>query len=294
MKIGIITDSAADLPKELLEKYDISVIPHVVYFDDKHWRLGVDISIEDFYKLIETRDLIPPTTNPDPGDFDAELIKRFQNEKYDHIISISVSKELSGSTFNSHRMAAKKHQGKVTVIDTLSASGVQGLIALNVAILIEKGHNIQNIIKTIDNLKEQYYLNVGFHTLDNVYKSGRLKSKFTLYMTKLIGIKPFAVMKRPGILQNSIPGFFTNNSIVKRIAKSALKGIDKSLKYDVVISHFENKNGVKKILQILNKRISIAYQYITPVSPIIGTTTGKGTIILSLLPHIEENDNLET
>ena len=132
MKIGVITDSAADLPEELMEKHNVAIIPHVVYFDDKYWKLGVDISIDDFYDLIRTRDLIPPTTNPEPSDFAEKLKEGFEQHDFEHIFSISVSSKLSGSTFNAHRVAANKFKGKVTVIDTQSASGVQGLIILKI------------------------------------------------------------------------------------------------------------------------------------------------------------------
>ncbi|MCK4896865.1 MAG: DegV family EDD domain-containing protein, partial [Candidatus Heimdallarchaeota archaeon] len=214
MKIGAITDSAADLPEELIEKYNIAIIPHVVYFDDKYWKLGVDISVDDYYSLIGNRDLIPPTTNPEPKDFAEKLEEGFEKHGYEHIFSVSVSKELSGSTFNSHRMAAKKFKGKVTVIDTQSASGVQGLLLLKIFELNAKGAKIEEIERYVNETKKNYFLVVGFHTLDNVYKSGRLKSKLILNLAKSIKIKPVAVMEKPGILKSTLPGFFTNKSMV--------------------------------------------------------------------------------
>ncbi|MHA1202104.1 MAG: DegV family protein [Candidatus Heimdallarchaeaceae archaeon] len=284
MKIGVITDSAADLPEELMEKHNVAIIPHVVYFDDKYWKLGVDISIDDFYDLIRTRDLIPPTTNPEPSDFAEKLKEGFEQHGYEHIFSVSVSSELSGSTFNAHRIAAKKYEGKVTVIDTQSASGVQGLIILKIFELSTKGVKIEEIEKYVNNIKKNYFLDVGFHTLDNVYKSGRLKSKFVLNLTKSIRIKPVAVMEKPGILKSTLPGFFTNKSMVKRLINQAIKNVDKSLSYDLVISHVENQEGVDLIIKKLRKRLMINRYFVTPASPIIGTSTGIGTIIVSLLP----------
>ncbi len=284
MKIGVITDSAADLPAELMEKYNVAIIPHVVYFDDRYWKLGVDISVDDFYNIIRTRDLIPPTTNPEPSDFVEKLKEGFEHHGYDHIFSISVSSELSGSTFNSHRIAAKKFKEKVTVIDTQTASGVQGLIILRIFELSAKGAKVEEIEKHVNEIKQNYFLNAGFHTLDNVYKSGRLKSKLVLNLTKLIKIKPVAVMEKPGILKSKLPGFFTNKSMAKRLISLAIKNVDKSLSYDLVISHVENQEGVDYIIKKLCKKLKINRYFVTPASPIIGTSTGVGTIILSLLP----------
>ncbi|MBY8999771.1 MAG: DegV family protein [Candidatus Heimdallarchaeota archaeon] len=284
MKIGVITDSAADLPKELMEKHKIAVIPHVVYFDDKYWKLGVDVSIPEFYNLIRTRDLIPPTTNPEPNDFVEKLEEGFDKHGFNHIFSVSVSKELSGSTFNSHRLAAKKFEDKVTVIDTHSASGVQGLIILAILELGAKGMSIKDIENHINKLKKNYFLDVGFHTLDNVYKSGRLKSKFVLWLTKTIKIKPVAIMQKPGILKSTLPGFFTNRSMTRRLANIAIRDTNKTIAYDLIISHVENQEGAEIIKQKLLKKLKINRFFITPVSPIIGTSTGIGTIIVSLLP----------
>jgi DegV family protein with EDD domain len=284
MKIGVITDSAADLPEELMEKHNVAIIPHVVYFDDKYWKLGVDISVDDFYNVIRTRDLIPPTTNPEPSDFAEKLKEGFEHHGYEHIFSVSVSSELSGSTFNSHRIAAKKFKEKVTVIDTQSASGVQGLIILRIFDLSTKGAKVEEIKKYVNKIKKNYFLDVGFHSLDNVYKSGRLKSKFILNLTKAIKIKPVAIMEKPGVLQNTLPGFFTNKSMAKRLANLAIKNVDKSLSYDLVISHVENQEGVDQIIKKLCKKLKVDRYFVTPASPIIGTSTGIGTIIVSLLP----------
>ncbi len=274
MKIGVITDSAADLPEELVEKHNIAIIPHVVYFDNKYWKLGVDISVDDYYSLIRNRDLIPPTTNPEPNDFAEKLKEGFEQHGYEHIFSVSVSSELSGSTFNAHRIAAKKFTGKVTVIDTQSASGVQGLIILKIFELSAKGVKIEEIEKYVNDIKKNYFLDVGFHTLDNVYKSGRLKSKFVLNLTKSIKIKPVAVMEKPGILQSTLPGFFTNKSMAKRLISLAIKNVNKSLSYDLVISHVENQEGVDIIIKKLCKKLKINRYFVTPASPIIGTSTG--------------------
>ncbi len=284
MKIGVITDSAADLPEELFEKHNVAIIPHVVYFDDKYWKLGVDISVNDFYDLIRKSDLIPPTTNPEPSDFAEKLKEGFDKHGYEHIFSVSVSSELSGSTYHSHRIAAKKFKDKVTVIDTQSASGVQGLIILKIFELNSKGVKVDEIEKYVNEIRKDYFLDVGFHTLDNVYKSGRLKSKIVLKLTKAIKIKPVAIMEKPGILQNTLPGFFTNKSMAKRLSNLAIKNVDKTVSYDLVISHVENKEGVDLIIKKLCKKLKIHRYFVTPASPIIGTSTGVGTIILSLLP----------
>ncbi len=80
MKIRVVTNAAVDLPEEILEEHNIAKIPHVVYFDDKEWKLDVDISTNDFYKLLKDRKIIPPTSNPEPIDFRDVLNQALKNK----------------------------------------------------------------------------------------------------------------------------------------------------------------------------------------------------------------------
>ncbi|MHA1198437.1 MAG: DegV family protein [Candidatus Heimdallarchaeaceae archaeon] len=286
MKIRVITDSAADLPEELLEKYNIVRIPHIVFFDDKPWKLGVDISVADFYERLKVSDFLPSSSNPEPTDFVNHIEKSLVDQKYDHVFCVSVAKNLSSSTFLSVRVAAKKFENQVTIINTESASGVQGLVSLTIAELAEKGYSVSEITEKIIGAIEKYYLNVGFHTLDNVYKSGRLKSKSILNLTKIIGIKPIAEMERPGSLESRFPGFFTNRSMVNRLSRLALKGTDSSTSYNLVICHVNNQEGANTIIKRLKRKRNIERSFVTPATPIIGSNTGMGTIIVSLLPVV--------
>ena len=70
LKIGFVTDSACDIPKELYQKYNIKQVPIVVLLKDKKLKLGIDISEEEYYKMLQTLDEIPSSATPDPMDFD--------------------------------------------------------------------------------------------------------------------------------------------------------------------------------------------------------------------------------
>ena len=286
MKIRVITDSAADLPVELIEKHNMVRIPHIVFFDDKPWKLGVDISVADFYEKLRNSKFLPSSSNPEPTDFLNHIKESIEVMKYDHIFCVSVAKNLSSSTFLAVRVAAKEYKEQVTIINTESAAGVQGLIALTIAELAEKGNSVEEIEKKITDAIGDYYLNVGFHTLDNVYKSGRLKSKFILNLTKFIGIKPIAEMERPGTLESRIPAFFTNNAMIRRLAKLAIKGTDPNIEYNVVVCHVNNQKGSEVIVEKLEKKRKIGRSFITFATPIVGSNTGMGTIIVSLFPAI--------
>ena len=94
------------------------------------------------------------------------------------------------------------------MIDIESATGVQGLIALNIAELAERGINVKKILQIVEDLKQDYFMGGGFWTLDNIFKSGRLYSKLALYLTKFLRIKPIIKMENLGDLHSKFPGLF--------------------------------------------------------------------------------------
>ncbi|NPD88383.1 MAG: DegV family protein [Asgard group archaeon] len=288
MKIRVVTNAAADLPEEILKEHNIAKIPHVVYFDDKEWKLDVDISTNDFYELLRTQKIIPPTSNPEPLDFRDVFESSFEEEGYDHIFCVTAAKVLGSSTYSAARMAAKQFKNKITLIDTESTSGVQGLIALNIMELAEKGKTVEQITQIIENLKKESYLIGGFHTLDNIYKSGRLESKFVLYLTKFLKIKPIVKMVPPGTLESRFPGLFLKRTIITRLKKMAYKDLERDLEYDMIVSHVENPKAANKIISEIKKKIKIKKCLITFAAPVVGTHTGWGTVLVSLLPSIEK------
>jgi len=123
-KIAIVTDSTSDIPKELINRYKISIIPLTVHFGHEEFiDNGKDLTLEDFYIKLKESDIFPTTSQPSPGDF-IELYSRLLKD-YDSIISIHISNKLS-ATVNSALLAKKRLAGKdITIIDTLAAHAIK-------------------------------------------------------------------------------------------------------------------------------------------------------------------------
>jgi DegV family protein with EDD domain len=285
MKVRVVTDSAADFPLEFVEKYDIGTVPHSVHFENQDWKIGIGISVKEYYQRLKNMNEMPTNATPTPEDFNELFRISLEEKKYDHILYVAISETLS-STANPARIAAKNFADKITIFNSESASGVQGLFVLNAYRLLEKEKTVEDVIEIFLRLKEDYILDVGFFTLDNVYKSGRLKSKFVLYLTKFIGIKPIAIMERPGVLVSKLPGFFLKSHMERRLVNIVSKRAKKGLVYNLIVSNVENPHGAERVTERIKKKVKINESYITDCSPIVGTNTGEGTIIVSLLPEI--------
>jgi DegV family protein with EDD domain len=172
-KIAIVTDSTSDLPKDLVEKYNIKVVPLYVNFEDRSYlEDGVDLTGKQFYEKLKNAKKQTTTSQPTPQDFIKvynELLK--DNET---IISIHISKKMSG-TFNSAEMARKELAGSdIEVIDTEFVHMPLGILAIRAAELANKGKSKEEIIQAINELKQKITVLFIPSTLKYLIMNGRI------------------------------------------------------------------------------------------------------------------------
>lgn len=187
MSIGIITDSTCDLTQELIDKYDIEVIPLSVHFGGKEFKDGVDINPESFFEKLDENKELPHTSRPAPTLF----VKKYKKmlKKYDQLLSIHVSAALSG-TFESAKLAAREIESeKIIVIDSSSISLGLGMLVILAAKLIKKGKDLTNIIKTIKKAKRNLYLYFTVKDLTYMQKGGRI-GKASSFLGSIFSINP--------------------------------------------------------------------------------------------------------
>jgi len=289
LRIGLVTDSAADLPSSIVKEYNITRIPMNIIFGERNFKIGKDITKDDYYAKLKESKVIPTTSHPDPGEYIQSFQRLLDEENYDHIICVTITKNLS-STYSMVCLIVKEFQEKITLIDSGSASGGQGLLVLAIARMIREGIPLDNILKKVEALKRKIILVGCLYSLKNVYKSGRIKSLWLLMVAKLFGIKPVFSMDFNGKIQRRFSALFFRIHAIFRLARIAKMEADKKLGYDVLIAHVNNPGGVKRLIRMLKRRINTNQIYISTTTPIVGTFAGQKAIILSLLPKILENE----
>ena len=121
MKIKIITDSTADIPKNIVESYGIEVVPLKVRFGETEFSDGVDIQADEFYEKLVSSSELPKTSQPSVGDF-LTVYEKYASQGFD-IVSIHLTGKLSG-TMNSALQAKQqmKTKAEIHVLDTQKAS----------------------------------------------------------------------------------------------------------------------------------------------------------------------------
>ena len=278
-KIKLITDGSCDLSHEVLNKFNINVVPLGVSFGEEHYTAGVDIDNKEFYAKMKESKELPKTFCPSPENF----CKEYQCEE-DKIIVIALSSKLSG-TYNSASLARdlylSEHKEKdIRVIDSMTGSIGAGLLLIKAAKMISEGKDIDEIVEAIENLKEKISFYGTLETLENAIKGGRINP----LAGKIIGALNFKaiVQIKDGVVKPIDKARGESNSI-KKVANYITSSIEDTKDKILCLMHANCPEKAHKLLSIIEKTHKFDEVYISEVGPVMGTYTSEGAVLGAVL-----------
>ena len=170
--VKIISDSTCDLSKDLLEKYDITILPLHILLGETEYRDGIDITPEEIFRWSDENKTTPKTSAPSMTEA-MEVMKPFLDEGRE-IICFSISDSMSTSG-NVMRLAAEDLDAaaQVTIIDSENLSTGIGLLVLEAAILAEQGHTAAEITAAVRKLIPKVRASFVVDTLVYLWRGGR-------------------------------------------------------------------------------------------------------------------------
>lgn len=193
--IKIICDSMSDLPKGFAQKYDIHIVPTSIIIDEKEYLDGIDITTDDFFKILRNSKEIPKTSQATYSRF-LEAFKKYAN-KYSDIIYIGSSSKASG-TYQSGVMAINDIKNNFNCnfhhIDTLNFSAGGTLFVIKACLLLKEGKTAKDIVKILENLKGKQKVFLTVDDLNYLKKGGRISSAKATLGT-MLNLKPIMELK---------------------------------------------------------------------------------------------------
>ena len=287
-RIGIITDEAADLPKEIIEKYKIAIVP--VKLD---WPEIENLPGENaFQKMreLEKRGIksFGKTSQPSPKDFLDKY--NYQLERFEKIICITITSKLSG-TYNSAIQAKNfltpEKQEKVFIIDSLSASGGQALIVLKAIDLIENNkERIEEIVEELEKFVPQIRFFVMLENPKRLEASGRISHLVASLLIRMakVGIRPVLAFKK-GVLAPA--GIKTDakdipTALFHQFQKQSKKIKTEKGKIRAVITHGDDLAGAQRLKEMIeNEFENTEVAFLNIINNIVGAATGPNTLTLA-------------
>jgi DegV family protein with EDD domain len=274
--IKIISDSSCDLPEHLLKKFDISIVPLVITLDGEVYREGADLTSEDFFRKMFSSTELPKTSQPSPSSF-AEAFLRLRETENQQLLCLTISSGLSG-TYQSASIGKGLAEADVYVFDTLAGSLGHGLQVIRAAELAQAGHSINDIIRELEEYRDQMTILIMLDTLENIVKGGRL-NRFQGSLAKILNIKVILQGNQGEVeILEKVRG--------RKKVHQRLFDIIKAKKDDFSttvfgITHTGNLEEAEKIRDEIQKQFQpkeILFHY---MGAAMGTYAGKGGMIIS-------------
>ncbi len=275
-KIAIVTDSTSDLPKEEVEKYNITVVPLTVAFGSEETYVddGKDITAKQFYDKLKTAKKLPTSAQPTPADF-METYKKLFDEGYDSIISIHISEKMSG-TLASARGAKKQMEGKdIEIIDSLNVHMPCGIIVIKAAQMAQEGKSKEDIVEMVLQMRDKVKTLFIPKTLEFLQKGGRI-GKAKGLVASLLEIKPILTIESGEISQFKTTRRW--NQAKKELINSLKEMINQPEKATIIVSDSDNKEEGDQLEETIKQEFSPKQTIRAEIGVIVGTHVGPGAI----------------
>ncbi len=273
-KTRIIIQSGSDLPMDLAEKYDITVVPDIVIFGNKEYLAGVDIQADEFYRMMAESPILPTSSHPNI----AQFIEAYSQGDPDvDIVVISVTSKMTGGFNTAHiamqLMREKQDKPNIYVFDSQQCSCAIALMAIAAAKLGIEGKTGAEIVDFLERHSNEFIIYFMLNSLNNARKSGRVGTIKAL-AADVLGVKPILEFKNGYINDAEIARNFNVgiDSLLKRFSTMA---DDTS---EILIFHALNEPSAIKLRDALLAEHPNANVRIDLVGPVIGTYGGLGAL----------------
>ncbi|MCU0472926.1 MAG: DegV family EDD domain-containing protein [Bacteroidales bacterium] len=281
-KIALVTDSTCDLSKELIDHYQVNMLPINISFGENNYLDKITIQPQQFYKLLDECPDYPKSAQVNETAF-INLYSHLASH-YDSIIAIQVSEKLSG-TFNSSVKAAKsissEFNKQISVINSKNLSGALGLIVLRTAQAIEAGLQHDQIVSLAENWVTETKILVSVKTLKYMVRGGRL-SAFRGLIARLLNINPIVTLDDTGKAV-SFGKAFSQKANMEKVMKHIQSDYPGKKIWNYIVLHANNLNAAawfSEKMEILTGKKPVS---ICNISPVIGANAGVGAASVAIL-----------
>jgi len=276
MTVKIVTDSASDLPSQVVKELGITVIPIVIRWGEELYRDGIDLTSQQFYERLKRSKIPPATSVPSPGTF-AEAYDRLAEET-DEVLAITLSAKLSGTyTVALQSVGLMKRKCRVEVVDSKSGTMAQGFIVMKAAKAAQAGASLDEVIDIARKTIPRVDLLATFDTLEYLKRGGRI-GKAQAFLGSMLRVNPLITL-RDGVVE---PAGRTS---------SRARAIDRLYEFAMSYSYIEEMaiedattpDEAEKLAKRLSAKFPKERIYHSKPSLVIGAHTGPGFLIVAIL-----------
>lgn len=275
--IKIVCDSLSDIPKNLIEEYDIHVIPLSVLFEDKEYIDGVDITKEQFYSMLRQNKNLPKTSQVTYMSFKNTFDKYLEEGRT--VLYIGGSSNASG-TYQSSVMAKNDTEGEVYTFDSLSLSIGSGCMVISAGKLAKEGKSIEEIINHLEKIRKDNEVLFTVDTLEYLQKGGRV-SLATATIGNMLSIKPILGIEEGSVASKAqVRG---KKQVIGKIVELIKSKFGNDLKEKrIIVGCGDNQSDLDILTNKINDELEIGEIYSVNIGSCICAHTGPGVVGISI------------
>jgi DegV family protein with EDD domain len=269
--VGVITDSACDLPPELTDEQGIDVVPLTIRFGEEELLDRRDLTPEDFWARCARTPRLPETAAPSPGAFQ-EAYDRAAAGGATGLVCVTLSSALS-ATYQSAVTAAQAVADRipVRVVDSRSVSIGLGLMALTAARMAREGKALDDVAGAAEDLVGRTRVFGALDTLENLKRGGRIGGA-EAFLGSLLSIKPI-IEVRDGVVDSESRQRTRGRSVQYLVGKVREAGDVENL----AVMHARAPD-VDQLLDLLGAVYPRDRILVGEIGPVIGTHAGPACI----------------
>jgi DegV family protein with EDD domain len=282
-KIAVITDSNACLPEEIVDRYQIGIVPINLIFGEESLRDGVDISTQEFYERLRDADPPPTSSAPSPVQY-AKAFEEAIDRGMEGIVVITLSSKLS-MAYNAASLAQKDFVDfPIRLVDGRMATIAQGFIALTAAEAAAQGQDLDTVAATA----QECIPNIGFaimlESLEYLHRGGRVPAIASL-VGSAIRLNPILGNRGDGSVGIIFPSIGKEAAIRRILSEVERKSKGKHIKR-LAVTHAAAPEEAQALLEMVDERFEPDETYLVELTPVMGAHAGPG--VIGLAYHVEE------
>ncbi len=284
--IKIVTDTTCSLPKEILDEFDIPMVPQYVHFGEETYRGFYEISPAEFFAKQAAASDLPKTSAPPPGDFKPIFDDILAKDPSTTILCLHPSSEVSGTVRSARPAAADYPDADIRIIDTRSISAGLALIVLEAAKMVRDGAAVEQVENRVQQMSQAMQILFVVDTLDYLAKGGRI-GRASHLMGTLLDIKPILAFVDGQVTPHSKARTRKRSLVTMR--DLVVEDVTEKIAGGASRIHLGVAHGVcpdegQQMLDWLTEAINPEVTIFTEIGPAIGVHAGPGVIAVSWCP----------
>jgi len=275
--IAILTDSTCDIPEELIEQYDIHVVPLYIIWGEEQFRDRVDMQPIDFYERLIVDAQRPTTSQAASGDFEKAIQCAVDGGVTEAVI-LTISSAMSG-TYKVALEAAKKASIPVTVIDTKGPTMTLGWQVLAAARARDRGATLDEIVQEVEAVRGQMVQVVAMQTLDYLQTGGRIGDA-AKWVGSMLNVKPIVKINHQSGRVEPVSLARTHKALVRTLYKKFFDMIDLGKPLRIAVLHGNALAEAEALAERIRAEFDPVELIVNITGPVLGVNTGPRALAL--------------